>query len=811
MASEQDQSTTKKKASDRSVSVRRPVWRRVRWWAVALLMLVASGVVAGVYYLPVLARPVVLSVAADLGVRDLDLQITRIGWRQAQLSGVSVGHDGDADPDLSIDGIALTYTPADLLAGRVGTITLSDVVLRAQLEDGRLEFGALDPVIEQLRGGGGTQADTAPGPLPIDGVVLEGAQLLVSTPDGDLRLSLDGTLDAALDSADLSARFDVALEGDIATGRAAISVDLDDTGQMVQILDLALRSDHALLPGLVSLDGAQADVRIDDTGRIDAALAGTMEFASGSDGALPVRKVRAPVDLTAQFDPASGTGLVAMAKCMSVMAHTADEALWSADEIRLCPGNRQPLIGVDVGEGALSLRSDFAVLPTRVTLGDVLAGTTPRMILAVRQGGDGELVVRSNLTGGDMQLPQQSLRLSDMSASVSLIPGGAGQLGKIAIDTVEVADTQTAKGFASLQASGSVSLDGLGEAGILNSRLKGPVSIKTLKGDRLIQGTVTHGLGSGKGQLDFNADGLTFSESGLQPQDLAPVLRGVVAAVSGDVSSTGRITWDRSGITTSSAKVALADIGLQASAARFSGVSGEIEFASLVPFRTRGTQAVSIGVVDAGVPLAGGIALVRVEGGGDVIIENAQWPFAGGQLVLTSGALNTRADVQRAELAALSINLRELLNLVEMEGLSGEGVLGGAVPIEIRDGSVYVVEAKLEAEPGGVIRYSNASTDAAGQTAEGANIAFQALENFHFDVLSVEIDGPVDGEITLKVVLRGANPELLEGYPVHLNISTQGAFLELLRRGTVGLRALDVVTGKENLEGLNVERVGPEP
>jgi len=811
MASEQDQDPAGKSAPDKSVPAQLPVWRRVRWWAVALVMLVTSGVFAGIYYLPVLARPVVLSVAADLGISDLDLKVTEIGWRRAKLSGVSVGQSGGADPDLSINDIALTYTPADLLAGRVGTITLSDVVLRVQLGDGRLEFGALDPVIARLRGDAGTQADTASSPAPFDTIVLERAQLLASTPEGMLVLAFEGIVDTALDDAALSTTFNVVLEGDMATGRAAVSAEFGGAEQMVQISDLALRSDHELLPGLVAVEGAQADVQIDGTGHIDATFTGKMELVAASDRAIPVKDARVAVDLTAVFDPVSGAGTIAMTECASVVARAVDEAFWSADEIRLCPDDRVPLIQVDVGEGAVSLQSSFAVLPARVSVGDVLVGTTPRVNATIRRGADGQIVVRSSLAGGDMQLPQQALRLSDVAASVSLAPGAAGQLGKIEIDTLQVTDTQTAKRFASVLASFSLSLDGLGENGILNSRVKGPVSVQTLTGERLLQGTVTHELGSGKGQLSFNSDGLTFSENALQPQDLAPVLRGVVAAVSGDVSAEGRITWDRSGIKESSAKVALTDLGLQASAARFSGVSGEIEFSSLVPFRTRGTQAVSIGVVDAGMPLAGGVALVRVEGGGDVIIENAQWPFAGGQLVLTSGALNTRADVQRAELAALSINLSELLTLVEMEGLSGEGVLGGAVPIEIRDGSVYVVEAKLEAEPGGIIRYSNASTDAAGQTAEGANIAFQALENFHFDVLSVEIDGPVDGDITLKIVLRGANPELLEGYPVHLNISTQGAFLELLRRGTVGLRALDVVTGKENLEGLDVERVGPEP
>ena len=69
----------------------------------------------------------------------------------------------------------------------------------------------------------------------------------------------------------------------------------------------------------------------------------------------------------------------------------------------------------------------------------------------------------------------------------------------------------------------------------------------------------------------------------------------------------------------------------------------------------------------------------------------------------------------------------------------------------------------------------------------------------------------MDGDLALTVELKGANPELLEGYPVHLTIRTEGAFLELLRRGTVGFRALDVVRGTDQTGGVTIERVPPGP
>lgn len=816
MTSQDDQKTSSRLSSGEdkvpakeAEQPRRGILKRVRWWVLGLFLLLGLGIAGLVHYLPSLARPVVQSVAADLGLVGLDLQFDDIGWRKASLSNVTAGRGGEVPDTLSIGRVDLTYSPVDLWAGRIGTLSLYDLELRGRLIDGAPDFDVLNPLIDRLRAPRDPSAAADQTPVPLDRVDLSNGTLFLVTPGGDVQIGLDGSFEVAAATSALAAGFDVRLSGDLARGGGRVDATSDVDGQVLRLTSVSLESDHDLLPGKISLSDVDADVRLGGGGKVEGAIKGDLAFAEHSGQSLPVTYASAPIDLTASFDLEEGVGSFSMRECMPVALKAAADAVWQLEEVQFCPADAQPLLSLDVA--STSLRSDFSLMPARIQLTDILSGVLPRVDATIRQNADGQVVASLAMEGGDLALRQQALHLKNISAEATLMPGGAGQLGRLEIDRVQVTDTQAAKRFSAVEATASLSLDGLGEDGALASRLNGPVSIKTPAGVVLATATVTHGLASGEGKLDFKTGTLTFAEDGLQPQELAPVLLGVVAAVSGNVSASGRIAWDNKGVRSSSARTQLTNVGLQASAARFAQVSGDIEFSSLVPVRTRGTQAVSIGVLDAGLPLEGGIALVRVEGGGDVIIENAQWPFAGGQLVLTSGALNTRADVQRAELAALSVNLTELLNLVEMEGLSGEGVLGGAVPIEIRDGSVYVTQAKLAAEPGGVVRYQNASTDAAGQTAEGANIAFQALENFHFQVLSLEIDGPVDGELTLKITLQGANPDLLEGYPVHLNISTQGAFLDLLRRGTVGFRALDVVTGKENLDGLNVERVGPEP
>ena len=811
MTLQSDQTTQQDSAPGGATEAKRPFWRRIRWWVLGVLVVLGLGGAAAIQFLPVLARPVVQSVAADLGLAGLDLQFDEIGWRRAVLRDVTVGQDADGLADLSIGRVELTYTLPSLVAGRVGTLRLVDAKLRASVNEQGLDVGALSPLIDTILSSRGEPVAAGATSMPFDRIDVGSATVHVLTHEGDVEASLEGVLETGDGASGLKAALDIGVTGDLARGSGRVQVDLGDATQAVRFSDVDLMSDHALLPAVISLKQTGGSVRGDAEGSLDAELKGEVAVVADPARPLPIAAAQAPLDIKLQIGSARQAGAVAMAGCAPLKVLAARDAGWSVGDITLCADDSKPLLSVDFTSGSMVVESDFDVMPARVTLGALLQGVMPGISVDVRQRTDSQLIIKTDFSGGNLSLPEQALQVSEINGGVTLLPDGAGQLGRLEIDGMQVRDTSAAQRFAPVVVAADLSLDGLGEDGVLAGRLDGPVQVKTPSGLLLAQGTLRHGLSSGDGRLDFSTDRLAFAEGILQPQELTPVLLGVVAAVSGEARATGHFEWNRTGLTSSSAKASLSDIGMQASAARFAGISGDIAFSSLVPVRTRGTQAVSIGVIDAGVPLEGGIALVRVEGGGDVIIENAQWPFAGGQLVLTSGALNTRAEVQQAELAALSINLKELLNLVEMDGLTGDGMLGGAVPIEIRDGSVYVMSAKLAAEPGGVIRYSNASTDAAGQTAEGANIAFQALENFHFDVLSVEIDGPVDGDLTLKIVLQGANPDLLEGYPVHLNVTTEGAFLDLLRRGTVGLRALDVVTGKEDLDGLDVERVGPAP
>jgi hypothetical protein len=50
----------------------------------------------------------------------------------------------------------------------------------------------------------------------------------------------------------------------------------------------------------------------------------------------------------------------------------------------------------------------------------------------------------------------------------------------------------------------------------------------------------------------------------------------------------------------------------------------------------------------------------------------------------------------------------------------------------------------------------------------------RALQNFHYDELSLAIDKPAETGARLALVLMGRNPDVKEGHPFRLNINLEG-------------------------------------
>ena len=95
---------------------------------------------------------------------------------------------------------------------------------------------------------------------------------------------------------------------------------------------------------------------------------------------------------------------------------------------------------------------------------------------------------------------------------------------------------------------------------------------------------------------------------------------------------------------------------------------------------------------------------------------------------------------------------------------------------------------------GGIIKYNSEQIDSAATYAETDNdavqalrerryrdAAFQALKEFQYRSLTVNMDGPLDGAIEIALAFDGSNSQVLNNQPFRFNINIEGELLNILR------------------------------
>ncbi|PHR60062.1 MAG: hypothetical protein COA47_08425 [Robiginitomaculum sp.] len=303
----------------------------------------------------------------------------------------------------------------------------------------------------------------------------------------------------------------------------------------------------------------------------------------------------------------------------------------------------------------------------------------------------------------------------------------------------------------------------------------------------------THDLASGSGEFTANNTDLFFSPSDLQPKNLIPTLTGLVANVQGSTAYHFTGAWDRTGLTRTGGDLDLLGLDFDMLLGRIEAVTGQIQFSSLVPLRTRAPANIKIGIFDPGIVLENGQIDFDLKQDGFISIQQASWPFAGGEMQVIPMDWEIGGMDQMAELVLRDIDLLELTGLVGFKDLSAEGKMSGRIPLRITENTIFVEQAKLSAVPPGVLRYTGSVGDDAGQAAPQAQMAFDLLKNLHFEQLELTLDGDVAGRMDAGLVIEGSNPDVIYGVPFLLRVNTSAEFARLARQATEGLRIANTI------------------
>lgn len=120
-----------------------------------------------------------------------------------------------------------------------------------------------------------------------------------------------------------------------------------------------------------------------------------------------------------------------------------------------------------------------------------------------------------------------------------------------------------------------------------------------------------------------------------------------------------------------------------------------------------------------------------------------------------------------------NISLQQLLTALESEKLSVSGNFDIILPLIIKPGSRQITNGTFISKKPGVLKLKS-------EGGKEANIAFQALENFHYKELSGTIDYSSEGDYIITLYALGSNPELYNGFPIKLDLTLRGNLPNLL-------------------------------
>lgn len=120
------------------------------------------------------------------------------------------------------------------------------------------------------------------------------------------------------------------------------------------------------------------------------------------------------------------------------------------------------------------------------------------------------------------------------------------------------------------------------------------------------------------------------------------------------------------------------------------------------------------------------------------------------------------------------LQLQELFSAYPAEGLSGQGTLDGELPVGFGPDGVRIVDGRLDArKPGGQLQFRSPKISALARSNPAMQVVADALEDFHYDLLSSGVDYDAQGTLRLALKLEGRNPDVERGRPINFSINLE--------------------------------------
>lgn len=695
---------------------------------------------------------------------------------------------------LAFNGAATTRMTADALdapglSARSAQVVATDAAVIVSRRTDGVAWSVDGPA--RLTAGSGRAAD-----LVLTGVNVTSSDLSLSGSGANLLASgpLSLTLDrAAFDDLDLRqarGRFDLdyvsdratALEltGSLAAGRGAWPLFGPITNEDVPELAEMKRALSAF-----ALDVPAIRVTSGDAG-VAAALTRPARLTPANGGVLTIDPVARPI-YAARPGQTGGGALTVTA----TRGRGLPEARFAVPDWRLTTGGFQATLdgraALDFGLARGLTVATRGVLATRAgrltyTAADCATFAVERLELEENDveavagrlcasGGplvvsqDGRWRAGGRLTGVSASAPFLAMAFSEIEGTAFATGSRAGLGLEARIASAAVDDATRPRRFNRLTATGSATL--------ANERWSGAFDLareETVLG-RL---TLAHDGTTGDGGVVIDAPNIVFAENGLQPADLSPLAADFVQSpATGSAAFSGRLNWSAdSPVGTSSGRLVIPGLDFVSPAGTVRGLSGTIDFTNLAPLATAPDQTLRIATLES------------IDEFTDLdltfSLDKAAISVAGGEIHAAGGTVSVEpfsVPLDRRPFSGVIVLDRvQLGDLIAGSGFGDrvqlDAVVSGRLPftsdpdtgVRISGGTLYAAQpgrlsiqrealSDLEAGGGGEVPPSTVE-----------DLAYQAMENLAFDVLTADVNSEAEGRLGVRfhIVGRHDPPERQE-------------------------------------------------
>jgi len=333
-------------------------------------------------------------------------------------------------------------------------------------------------------------------------------------------------------------------------------------------------------------------------------------------------------------------------------------------------------------------------------------------------------------------------------------------------------------GSAAFQGGGHINLhtpakstgDGAFEVSLTNMTLPSFADKLTLHGKGAFQ------IKDGSVQISSSTP-LDATVIGLAPAWRAKLPPALVPPVTRGASLSARAVRFRERLDNRNATFAVDGLTASAGDDAFTGLTSTIDL-TLSPFKIAKPQKLTVASLSVGELKLANLDAEFTAAPGKLGLPHVSADFAGGRVSVQNLTL---PDLGPFALEVTTLDMSQLAALGKVDGLAVTGTVSGKIPVRIAKTAAQIEQATLTADAKGVIHYQPKDPGALG-TAGGA-LALKALANFHYDSLSLTLNGSTAAEMAAAIAVAGRNPDVYRGYPIALNVNLTGRFADIIAQG----------------------------